>query len=37
MPNFDPILTQKLLGTPFAGVGTTLERNSLQTLMKGFR
>lgn len=35
MPNFDPILTQKLLGTPFAGVGTTLERNSLQTLMKG--
>lgn len=35
MPNFDPILKDKLMGIPFAGVGTTLERNALQTLIKG--
>lgn len=34
MPNFDPLLKDKLLGIPFAGAGTTLEKTALQTLIK---
>lgn len=34
MPNFDPLLKDKLLGVPYVGTGTTLELTSLQTLIK---